>query len=656
MEIMRRTHVDRSFAILIFLGAMLFIAAPICSAASPPPPAPVSRSPPPPPKATPPPPPKRAPPPPPKAASPPPPKRVSPPPPKAASPPPPKRVSPPPPKAASPPPPKRVSPPPPKAASPPPPKRVSPPPPKASSPPPPKAVSPPPPRAASPPPPRAVSPPPPRAASPPPPRAISPPPPRAASPPPPRAASPPPPRAISPPPPRAASPPPPRAASPPPPRAISPPPPRAASPPPPRAVSPPPPTAASPPPPTAVSPPPPRFASPPPPVVSPPPPPAASPPPPTAASPPPPPPGASPPPPTAVSPPPAPPALSPPPPAIAPAPSTPPPAIAPAVSPPPPAIAPAVSPPPPAPAGLDPSYYSSSCPSAIAWVQNMTASMVQSDRTMAAAFLRLHFHDCFVRGCDGSVLLDSTSGNQAEKDSFANANSLRGFTQIDQVKAQLEEVCPGVVSCADILALTARDAIVQIGGQSWVVDLGRKDGIVSIASESMSSLPSPFATYTQLVQGFAAVGMSEKDMVVLSGAHTIGKTKCGLFSQRLYGFSGPGAVNGTDPTLDPDYANVLRQQCPQNAPLNTVFFDPSGSFPGQTYDKGFFQAVSANRGVLASDAALLTSSFGASQVALEAGATSPFMTDFAISMRKMGTIAAPAGSVLEVRKNCHFVN
>lgn len=144
--------------------------------------------------------------------------------------------------------------------------------------------------------------------------------------------------------------------------------------------------------------------------------------------------------------------------------------------------------------------------------------------------------------------------------------------------------------------------------------------------------------------------------VKFAGAHTIGKTKCGLFSQRLYGFSGPGAVNGTDPTLDPDYANVLRQQCPQNAPLNTVFFDPSGSFPGQTYDKGFFQAVSANRGVLASDAALLTSSFGASQVALEAGATSPFMTDFAISMRKMGTIAAPAGSVLEVRKNCHFVN
>ncbi|OAE35954.1 hypothetical protein AXG93_3053s1000 [Marchantia polymorpha subsp. ruderalis] len=69
----------------------------------------------------------------------------------------------------------------------------------------------------------------------------------------------------------------------------------------------------------------------------------------------------------------------------------------------------------------------------------------------------------------------------------------------------------------------------------------------------MASLPSPFADYTQLVEGFAAVGLSEKDMVVLSG-----RAKCGAFSQRLYGFSGPWAINGTDPTLDPEYAKVLK--------------------------------------------------------------------------------------------------
>lgn len=67
----------------------------------------------------------------------------------------------------------------------------------------------------------------------------------------------------------------------------------------------------------------------------------------------------------------------------------------------------------------------------------------------------------FVQGCDGSVLLNSTKRNEAEIDAIPN-QSLRGFQVIDAVKSELEHKCSGVVSCADILALVARDAISMV--------------------------------------------------------------------------------------------------------------------------------------------------------------------------------------------------
>lgn len=63
-----------------------------------------------------------------------------------------------------------------------------------------------------------------------------------------------------------------------------------------------------------------------------------------------------------------------------------------------------------------------------------------------------------MQGCDASVLLDSTNGSVAEKQAMPNL-SLEGFDVIDEIKTKLEEECSGTISCADIVALAARDAV-----------------------------------------------------------------------------------------------------------------------------------------------------------------------------------------------------
>ncbi|PIN09974.1 Peroxidase [Handroanthus impetiginosus] len=169
---------------------------------------------------------------------------------------------------------------------------------------------------------------------------------------------------------------------------------------------------------------------------------------------------------------------------------------------------------------LSSNYYGKTCPEVESIVAKVVKDATSKDKTVPAALLRMHFHDCFIRGCDGSVLLESKGGNKAEKDGPPNL-SLHAFYVIQNAKKTVEAVCPGVVSCADILAFAARDSVVLSGGPTWYVPKGRKDGRTSKASET-TQLPAPTFNISQLQKSFSLRGLSMEDLVALSGGHTVG--------------------------------------------------------------------------------------------------------------------------------------
>ncbi|KAL2934764.1 Peroxidase 5 [Bienertia sinuspersici] len=210
-------------------------------------------------------------------------------------------------------------------------------------------------------------------------------------------------------------------------------------------------------------------------------------------------------------------------------------------------------------AQLNVGFYSKSCPSAEQIVKEEVMKGFMSNNSIAPGLVRMHFHDCFVRliffsllsfqGCDGSVLIDSTSSNIAEKDSVVNNPSLQGFNVIDNAKTRLESQCAGVVSYADILAFVARDNIETTRRLAYDVPAGRRNGWVSLASEALQDFPTPTLNFDQHTQNFANKGLTQEEMVTLSESHKIGQSHCTSFNRRLYNFNG---TNGPDPTLDPN--------------------------------------------------------------------------------------------------------
>ncbi|MCD7460485.1 NAD(+) salvage pathway protein [Datura stramonium] len=249
-----------------------------------------------------------------------------------------------------------------------------------------------------------------------------------------------------------------------------------------------------------------------------------------------------------------------------------------------------------------------------------------------------------MHGCDGSVLLDDTSDFTGEKTAKPNSNSLRGFDVIDKIKSEVEKLCPGIVSCADIVAVAARDSVVLLGGPSWTVQLGRRDSTTASLSAANSDIPSPLLDLSDLIANFANKGFTAKEMVALAGGHTIGKAQCTTFRERAY----------NETNIDSSLATSLKSNCPSTGGDDTV-----SSLDAATpvlFDNHFYKNLVNNKGVLHSDQQLFSG--GSTDSYVKTYSTHPvtFDADFAKAMVKMGNLSPLTGTDGQIRTDCRKIN
>ncbi|XP_077229089.1 peroxidase superfamily protein [Tasmannia lanceolata] len=297
-------------------------------------------------------------------------------------------------------------------------------------------------------------------------------------------------------------------------------------------------------------------------------------------------------------------------------------------------------------------FYSKSCPQLEQFVSSVTAQQFRQSPVSGPATIRLFFHDCFVEGCDASILLSSKPGStvEAEKDAYDNKNlAVEAYDSVKKAKELVESKCPGVVSCADILALAARDFVHLAGGPYYPVKKGRRDGRVSIASGVKPNLPRANSTIDELLKLFASKGLSQADLVALSGAHTIGFSHCDQFVSRLYDFHG---TKKPDPYIDPRLLKALQMSCPHfGGNVDVVApFDVTTPF---AFDHMYYGNLEAKLGLLATDQGLFLDPRTRPLVQALGKDKAQFFQAFSLGMEKMGSIEVKLGNQGEIRRDCN---
>jgi peroxidase len=245
-----------------------------------------------------------------------------------------------------------------------------------------------------------------------------------------------------------------------------------------------------------------------------------------------------------------------------------------------------------------------------------------------------------IQGCDASILIDPLSNQASEKEAGPNI-SVKGYDIIDEIKTELEKKCPEVVSCADILAVSARDAVKMTGGPAYKVPTGRRDSLVS-NREDADNLPGPDIPVPKLLGDFSKKGFDiEETVALLAGGHTIGSCKCFFIE--------------TDAApIDPDYKKNISTACDgANRDKGSV---PLDMITPDVFDGNYFGLALAKKMPLTVDR-LMGIDPGTEPVLKTLSADSEsFVPIFAKAMEKISVLQVITGKDGEIRKSCGEFN
>nr|TKS09093.1 peroxidase family protein [Populus alba] len=234
-------------------------------------------------------------------------------------------------------------------------------------------------------------------------------------------------------------------------------------------------------------------------------------------------------------------------------------------------------------AQLSTNFYSKSCPKVFGAVKSVVQSAVSKERRMGASLVRLFFHDCFVK----------------------------------------------------------------LGGPFWDVKLGRRDSkTASLSAANSGVIPPPTSTLSNLINRFNSKGLSVKDMVALSGSHTIGQARCTSFRARIY----------NETNIDSSFANTRQKKCPFPGPKGDNNLAPLDVQTPTAFDNNYYKNLISQKGLLHSDQVLFNGGSTDSLVRTYSRNPKTFSSDFVTAMIKMGDIDPLTGSQGEIRKICSKPN